>query len=268
MVYGLTQAAFPSPALAPPQEMIAHLPACALARAPKRALVVGGGDGGVLRELSRHASLEEIHIAEIDGCAALRCAVLCCAVIHASAARSLPRCLSVLLPASIHVLLFLCYCLQHGDRYCQEVLPPDGDWLLRPPREGALLLLSLLELGSCCSCCHLLLLGRPYLHARLLLLAFLQINHTTTHATRSPYAACQIICRCTCATASSLCRTLLRGTTTSLLWTAPIQWAPPRCCSRRSVRVSLIAANRRRQVSSGHAHVSLHCSSMVGVLPV
>lgn len=49
------------------QEMIAHLPACALGRPPKRALVVGGGDGGVLRELSRHASLEEIHIAEIDG---------------------------------------------------------------------------------------------------------------------------------------------------------------------------------------------------------
>jgi spermidine synthase len=47
--------------------MIAHLPACALARAPRRALVVGGGDGGVLRELARHASLEEIHIAEIDG---------------------------------------------------------------------------------------------------------------------------------------------------------------------------------------------------------
>jgi spermidine synthase len=34
---------------------------------PKKALVVGGGDGGVLRELSRHTSLEEIHIAEIDG---------------------------------------------------------------------------------------------------------------------------------------------------------------------------------------------------------
>lgn len=49
------------------QEMIAHLPACALPAPPKRALVVGGGDGGVLRELSRHASLEEIHIAEIDG---------------------------------------------------------------------------------------------------------------------------------------------------------------------------------------------------------
>lgn len=31
-----------------------------------KALVVGGGDGGVLRELSRHTSLKEIHIAEID----------------------------------------------------------------------------------------------------------------------------------------------------------------------------------------------------------
>lgn len=28
---------------------------------------MGGGDGGVLRELARHPSLEEIHIAEIDG---------------------------------------------------------------------------------------------------------------------------------------------------------------------------------------------------------
>ena len=39
----------------------------ALQSPPKKALVVGGGDGGVLRELSRHTSLEEIHIAEIDG---------------------------------------------------------------------------------------------------------------------------------------------------------------------------------------------------------
>lgn len=36
-------------------------------REPKKALVVGGGDGGVLRELSRYPSLTEIHIAEIDG---------------------------------------------------------------------------------------------------------------------------------------------------------------------------------------------------------
>jgi len=49
------------------QEMIAHLPLCALERPAKKVLVVGGGDGGVLRELARHASLEEIHIAEIDG---------------------------------------------------------------------------------------------------------------------------------------------------------------------------------------------------------
>jgi len=38
-----------------------------LQKEPKKALVVGGGDGGVLRELSRYTSLEEIHIAEIDG---------------------------------------------------------------------------------------------------------------------------------------------------------------------------------------------------------
>ncbi|GAB4823386.1 hypothetical protein N2152v2_010432 [Parachlorella kessleri] len=49
------------------QEMITHLPVCALRLPPKKALVVGGGDGGVLRELSRHTSLQEIHIAEIDG---------------------------------------------------------------------------------------------------------------------------------------------------------------------------------------------------------
>lgn len=30
-------------------------------------LVVGGGDGGLLRELARHASLQQIHMAEIDG---------------------------------------------------------------------------------------------------------------------------------------------------------------------------------------------------------
>eukprot|EP00775_Hariotina_reticulata_P002798 gene2798-3091_t len=48
------------------QEMTTHVPLCALQTAAKRALVVGGGDGGVLRELARHTSLEEIHIAEID----------------------------------------------------------------------------------------------------------------------------------------------------------------------------------------------------------
>lgn len=47
------------------QEMIAHLPMCGHPN-PKRVLVIGGGDGGVLRELSRHACLEEIVICELD----------------------------------------------------------------------------------------------------------------------------------------------------------------------------------------------------------
>lgn len=29
--------------------------------------MIGGGDGGVLRELARYPTLEVIHIAEIDG---------------------------------------------------------------------------------------------------------------------------------------------------------------------------------------------------------
>lgn len=47
--------------------MMAHLPTCGLNRPAKKALVIGGGDGGVLRELGRHTSFEEIQIAEIDG---------------------------------------------------------------------------------------------------------------------------------------------------------------------------------------------------------
>lgn len=49
------------------QEMIAHLPLCSLDEAPKRVLVVGGGDGGVLREVTRHESVEKVDLAEIDG---------------------------------------------------------------------------------------------------------------------------------------------------------------------------------------------------------
>ncbi|KAL0321538.1 UNVERIFIED_CONTAM: Spermine synthase [Sesamum calycinum] len=47
------------------QEMIAHLPLCSI-EAPKNVLVVGGGDGGVLREIARHCSVETIDICEID----------------------------------------------------------------------------------------------------------------------------------------------------------------------------------------------------------
>ncbi|KAJ6418785.1 hypothetical protein OIU84_002044 [Salix udensis] len=47
------------------QEMITHLPLCSIP-SPKTVLVVGGGDGGVLREISRHSSVEHIDICEID----------------------------------------------------------------------------------------------------------------------------------------------------------------------------------------------------------
>lgn len=48
------------------QEMITHLPLCSVPN-PKKVLVIGGGDGGVLREVSRHMSVEQIDICEIDG---------------------------------------------------------------------------------------------------------------------------------------------------------------------------------------------------------
>jgi spermidine synthase len=47
------------------QEMITHLPLCSIPN-PKKVLVIGGGDGGVLREVSRHSSVEQIDICEID----------------------------------------------------------------------------------------------------------------------------------------------------------------------------------------------------------
>ncbi|XP_020685302.1 spermine synthase [Dendrobium catenatum] len=47
------------------QEMIAHLPLCSVL-SPKTVLVIGGGDGGVLREICRHRSVEHIDICEID----------------------------------------------------------------------------------------------------------------------------------------------------------------------------------------------------------
>jgi spermidine synthase len=48
------------------QEMIVHLPMFACGVAPKKVLIVGGGDGGVLREVVKHAGVEEIHMCEID----------------------------------------------------------------------------------------------------------------------------------------------------------------------------------------------------------
>ncbi|XP_044484292.1 spermidine synthase 1-like [Mangifera indica] len=47
------------------QEMITHLPLCSIPN-PKKVLLIGGGDGGILREISRHSSVEQIDICEID----------------------------------------------------------------------------------------------------------------------------------------------------------------------------------------------------------
>jgi spermidine synthase len=47
------------------QEMIANLPMCSHPN-PKKVLVIGGGDGGVLREICRHPGVEEVTLCEID----------------------------------------------------------------------------------------------------------------------------------------------------------------------------------------------------------
>ncbi|KAI5407038.1 hypothetical protein KIW84_053338 [Lathyrus oleraceus] len=47
------------------QEMMTHLPLCSIPN-PKKVLLFGGGDGGILREISRHSSVKHIDICEID----------------------------------------------------------------------------------------------------------------------------------------------------------------------------------------------------------
>ncbi|MGE0767308.1 MAG: polyamine aminopropyltransferase [Hyphomicrobiaceae bacterium] len=46
-------------------EMMAHVPLMAL-KSPRRVLVVGGGDGGVMREVLKHPSVEKATLCEID----------------------------------------------------------------------------------------------------------------------------------------------------------------------------------------------------------
>jgi spermidine synthase len=48
-------------------EMISHVPLASLPQPPKRVLIIGGGDGGTLREVLRHPSVEEAVLCEIDG---------------------------------------------------------------------------------------------------------------------------------------------------------------------------------------------------------
>jgi spermidine synthase len=47
-------------------EMMAHVPILAHGNA-RRVLIVGGGDGGMLREVLRHTSVEHVTMVEIDG---------------------------------------------------------------------------------------------------------------------------------------------------------------------------------------------------------
>ncbi|KAG0236557.1 putrescine aminopropyltransferase [Actinomortierella wolfii] len=47
------------------QEMLTHVPMFAHPN-PKRVLVIGGGDGGVLREVVKHEGVEEVVLCEID----------------------------------------------------------------------------------------------------------------------------------------------------------------------------------------------------------
>ena len=46
-------------------EMIAHVPMCVHPNA-RRVLVIGGGDGGTVRELTKYQNIEKIDLVEID----------------------------------------------------------------------------------------------------------------------------------------------------------------------------------------------------------
>ena len=47
-------------------EMMAHTVMCACGNEPEKVLVIGGGDGGVLRELIKYPSVKQLDICEID----------------------------------------------------------------------------------------------------------------------------------------------------------------------------------------------------------
>ena len=47
------------------QEMITHLPMASHPN-PKDVLVIGGGDGGVIREVLKHKSVESVTLCDID----------------------------------------------------------------------------------------------------------------------------------------------------------------------------------------------------------
>lgn len=47
------------------QEMIAHIPLNSHPN-PRKVLVIGGGDGGVVREVLKHPSVKEVVLCDID----------------------------------------------------------------------------------------------------------------------------------------------------------------------------------------------------------
>jgi len=53
-------------------EMVSHVPMLTHPN-PKRVLVIGGGDGGTVREILRHESVEEVVMVEIDGAVVEAC---------------------------------------------------------------------------------------------------------------------------------------------------------------------------------------------------
>jgi len=53
-------------------EMIAHVPLFVHAN-PRHVLVIGGGDGGTVREIIKHSGVEQIHVCEIDEAVVAAC---------------------------------------------------------------------------------------------------------------------------------------------------------------------------------------------------
>ena len=47
------------------QEMITHIPLASHPN-PKKVLVIGGGDGGVVREVLKHDTVEQVVLCDID----------------------------------------------------------------------------------------------------------------------------------------------------------------------------------------------------------
>src|SRR3990172_11856413 len=47
-------------------EMLIHVPLCAQAK-PERVLIIGGGDGGAVREALKHPTVKKVVHVEIDG---------------------------------------------------------------------------------------------------------------------------------------------------------------------------------------------------------